>query len=117
MSLYLGDEVVGRGRRDGELGGVASAFAENAVLVQNGSVRGAPVRCRESSMARATAKRVATGLGMEVFGGTFEALANFADGSFIELLAKLFLLLRAEFDQVAYQLRFAPGLPWDFQAA
>ena len=93
-SLYLGDEVVGCGRRDGEFGGVASALAENAVLVQNGiSERGAG-SMQGVEHGAGNGQGVATGMGMEVFGGTFEALANFADGSFIELLAKLFLLLR-----------------------
>jgi len=116
-AFYLGDEALGRGRRDGEFGGVASALTENTILVQDGLGKRRAGSMQGVEHGPGNGQGVATGMGTEVFGGTFEALANFADGRFIHLLAKLFFLLAAEFDQMAYQLRFAPRFAGNFEAA
>jgi hypothetical protein len=54
---------------------------------------------------------------MEAFGGAFEALTNFADRRFVQILAQFIFLPAAQFDQMIYQLGFAAGFAGNFQAA
>ena len=115
--LYLDDQVLGRRRREGEFGGVASALAENAVLMQDGLGERYARSMQGLEHNVGDGQRIATGLRMDVLGGVLEALANFSDRGFVELLAELFFLFAAEFDQTVYQLGFAPRFAWDFQAA
>jgi hypothetical protein len=54
---------------------------------------------------------------MEAFGGALQALTNFTDRRFVQLLAQLLFLTAAKFDQMIYQLGFAAGFAGNFQAA
>ena len=60
---------------------------------------------------------IAADVGIEVLGGSFQALANLADGGFVDRLAEFFLLPTTEFDQVIDELGLAPGFAGHFQAA
>jgi len=62
-------------------------------------------------------QRIAAGFRIKAPGGALQALANFADGGFIDRLAEFLFLLAAKFDQVIDQLGLAARLPRNFQAA
>jgi len=60
-------------------------------------------------------QRIAAGFRIKAPGGALQALANFADGGFIDRLAEFLFLLAAKFDQLIDQLGLAPWLAGTFK--
>lgn len=113
----FGDELHSFRGGSGQLGGVAGALAENAILVQDSLAEWSAGVLEAGEHGFCSRQRIAAGFGLEVSGCAFQALANVAESIIIGGFSKLLFLPAAQFDEAIDELSFAPGFVRDFQAA